>query len=922
MKKLLLFSLFAISIFAGNENIRNQLNRVNKNFFIENKGQWPSEVKYLAKVGGMNAWITNSGIVYDYFQITRNYNESQLKQMTPDRKDEFIRKNTIKRGHVVKMKLVDANITSAQQGNNKLEGYYNYFLGNDKNKWADHVPLYGNVEQNEIYKNINVKYYFDGNSIRYDYIVKPGADISQLKLKFEGQESIKVNDSGELVIKTSLGEVTNGKLYSYQTDYGIKKEVNCRFVHNSDETISLNAGAFDRTKELIIDPLVYSTFIGGSGNDNGRSLAIDAKGKAYIIGQTNSANYPTTLGAYQTTMGTYCDAFVTKLNAEGSALIYSTFLGGNSDCIVSSIAIDAYRNPYIIGQTSSNDYPTTPGAFQTALGGVNASNTFVTKLNHAGSALVYSTYIGGSRTDLGNSITIDADGNAYLTGNTTSEDYPVTPGAFQTIYNNLYLMDFPDCFVTKLNPTGTSLIYSTFIGGSRIEAGNSIAVDAEGNAYITGNTFSSDYPTTPGAYQTVWGGHGDGRHSFDAGDAFISKLNPTGNGLVYSTFIGVSCNDQGSSLAIDSDRNAYITGKTYSSDYPTTPGAFQTVFGGGDIYNGIGDAFVTKLNSTGNDLVYSTFIGGSGNDQGSSIAVDPDGSAYLTGQTSSANYPTTPEAHQTTPGCGIFVTKLNPTGNTLFYSTFVGEVSGYAESYAIAIDVCRNAYITGITYTSNYPASCGAYQTASGGNQDAFVTKFYIPDELLPVELSSFVSDIQGYNIVLNWETKTEINSNKFIIERKTNNTYWGPIGSVISSGTSNSSKKYSFKDKNLQSDKYQYRLKMIDNDGNFEYSKIIETEVSVPKNFELSQNYPNPFNPSTKIDYQLPVDAKVILEVYSITGERVSQLVNEEQSAGYYSVDFGASNLSSGVYFYKITAGNKAGGNNFSSIKKMLLLK
>jgi hypothetical protein len=922
MKTTLLFLILAISIFAGSDQVQQQLNRVNKNFFIENKGQWPSEVKYLAKAGGMNAWITNSGVVYDYFQINRNFNESQLLQMTPDKKKEFKRKNTNIRGHVVKMSLVDANTVCVQQQNNQHEGYYNYFLGNDKSKWASFVRLYGDVEQDDIYKNINVKYYFDGNSIRYDYIIKPGADLSVLKLKFNGQDSIRINDAGELVMKTSLGEVVNGKLYSYQTDNGNQTEVPCKFALCKDGTISLNATAFDRTKELIIDPLVYSTFIGGSSSDDGYAIAIDACKNAYITGQTISADYPTTPGSYQTNYGGG-NGFVTKLNPTGNAFVYSTFIAA----VGYSIAIDACKNAYITGGAGP-DYPTTPGAYQTTLKGVN--NTFVTKLNPAGSALVYSTYIGGSRTDQGNSIAVDADRNAYITGQTNSEDYPVTPGAFQTIYNNLSLMGFTDCFVTKLNPTGSTLIYSTFIGGSRIESGNSIAVDADRNAYISGNTFSSDYPTTPGAYQTVWSGHGDGRHHFDAGDAFVTKLNPTGTGLVYSTFIGVSSNDQGSLLAIDADQNAYITGKTYSSDYPTTPGAYQTVYGGGDINNLIGDAFVTKLNADGNNLVYSTFIGGSNNDQSSSIAIDPDGNAYISGQTNSINYPTTPEAYQTTPGCGIFVTKLNPTGNTLVYSTFVGDISGSAESYAIAIDASGNGYITGVTYTSNYPTTPGAYHTTFGGIQDVFVTKLFIPDEPLPVELSSFTSNTQGRNIILNWSTQIEKNSNKFEIDRalvftKDAPLTWVSVGTVQASGSSNSPKKYSYIEKNLQTGKYQFRLKMIDNDGFYKYSSVVETDIALPKIFELSQNYPNPFNPSTKINYTLPFDSKVTLEVYNITGERIGQLVNEEQSAGYYSVDFSSTtnrSISSGVYFYRITTVDNITGNNFSSIKKMILLK
>jgi len=321
IKNILLFLMLTNSVFAGNEQVQNQLNQGNKNFFIENKGQWPREVVYLARAGGMNAWITNSGIVYDYYQIIKNFNEFESLNIALNKKAAYERENTSINGHVIKMVFVEA-AASVQKGSNMQEGYYNYFYGNDKSKWVQNVSLYGDVNINEIYQGINVKYYFDGNTIRYDYIVKPGSDISRLKLKFEGQESIRVNDAGELVIKTNMGDVTNGKLYSYQIENGIKTEVTCRFNQNADGTIGLTATSYDKNKELIIDPLVYSTFIGGNDYESGNSISIDNKGNAYITGWVFSSNFPTTTGAYKRTVDSvYGDAFITKLNSTGSALV-------------------------------------------------------------------------------------------------------------------------------------------------------------------------------------------------------------------------------------------------------------------------------------------------------------------------------------------------------------------------------------------------------------------------------------------------------------------------------------------------------------------------------------------------------------------------------------------------------------------------
>jgi hypothetical protein len=406
--------------------------------------------------------------------------------------------------------------------------------------------------------------------------------------------------------------------------------------------------------------LIYSTYLGGNSNDIGRGIAVDASGNAYVTGSTQSANFPTTLGAFQTVFnGGPNDAFVTELNPTGSALVYSTYLGGNSggnsDNQGRGIAVDASGNAYVTGITQSTNFPTTPGAFQTTYGGSSGDNAIVTKLNPTGSALVYSTYLGGSGNgssdgDIGAGIAVDASGNAYVTGATNSTDFPTTPGAFQTTYS----AGREDAFVTKLNSTGSALVYSTYLGGSGDvypagQGGSGIALDASGNAYVVGTTASTNFPTTTGAYQTTYGG--------GLQDCFVTKLNSTGSALVYSTYLGGNSNEGSSGIAVDASGNAYVTGGTQSTNFPTTPAAFQTTSGGG-----IQDAFVTKLNSTGSALVYSTYLGGNSDDAGSGIALDASANAYVTGSTNSTNFPTTPGAFQTTSGGGydVFVAKFTP----------------------------------------------------------------------------------------------------------------------------------------------------------------------------------------------------------------------------------------------------------------------
>jgi hypothetical protein len=375
----------------------------------------------------------------------------------------------------------------------------------------------------------------------------------------------------------------------YQGD----REIGGRFVERPGGW-GIEVGSYDPTQLLVIDPLVYSTYIGGSNADEGYAIAVDGSGNAYVTGVTDSPDYDVTPGAFQTTYRGWSDVFVTKLNATGTGLVYSTYIGGSDWDEGYAIAVDGSGNAYVTGWTISTDYDVTPGAFQTRNGG--SWDVFVTKLNATGTALVYSTYIGGSGNEAGRGIAVDGSGNAYVTGETESTDYDVTPGAFQTTYGG----GGADVFVTKLNATGTALVYSTYIGGSDYDGGYAIAVDGSGNAYVTGRTNSTDYDVTPGAFQTTNGG---------LADVFVTKLNAAGTALVYSTYIGGNGLEEGRGIAVDGSGNAYVTGETESTDYDVTPGAFQTTFGGGL------DVFVTKVcHSTiiGNACQPSSLLGGGG----------------------------------------------------------------------------------------------------------------------------------------------------------------------------------------------------------------------------------------------------------------------------------------------------------------------
>lgn len=727
------FFLFGFSIVYGkvslpNKDVHHKSSNVDKQYFIENKGQWPSEVLYLTQTSGLNTWITTKGMLYEFYksEVKTTSLSNQVKdenskyENSPNVKSNNSEQDYKLSGQRIAYTFSNNNLLVKTQSLQKQEGCYNYLIGNDRSKHTCNVGLYKKVVIKEIYNGIDIRYYFDKGTLRYDYIIHPGADPTQISFNIEGSENTYLNSKGELVFVTCFGEVKNADLYCYQNDD--KKQVAAKFIKKTESwTIAL--GDYNTNQILIIDPLIYSTYLGGNNNETVTSITVDASGNSYTTGETTSINYHTTLGVFQTTLiGN--DIFVSKLNAMGTALIYSTFIGGSGAEIGESITLDNLGNAYITGKTTSSDYNVTAGAFQSIYEGNN--DVFVTKLNATGTALLYSTLIGGSDGEEGRSITIDASGNAYIAGYSGSTNYDITPSSFQITFGGGYR----DAFVTKLNATGTALLFSTYIGGSKDDEIRSIAIDAIGNSYVTGYTTSTDYDITPGSFQTMSPGGPDNK-------AFITKLNASGNALVYSTYIGGSAHDQGNSIAIDASGNAYITGETTSTNYDVTSGAFQMSL------QGSVDVFVSKLNPLGNALIYSTYIGGNDGDGGTGIAIDGIGNAYITGWTYSSNYDCTIDAYQSTFGGNYdaFVTKLNATGTALLYSTLIGG-SNYDEAKSIALDSFDNIYITGQTYSTDFDITVGSFQSNNAGLWDSFISKFgiLIPESIIEIRKTDFFS--------------------------------------------------------------------------------------------------------------------------------------------------------------------------------------
>lgn len=618
----------------------------------------------------------------------------------------------------LRMKFVGSESAPRAIAQEKLPGKVNYLIGKDPSRWRTGISTCAKVAYQNLYPGVDLIYYGNQRQLEYDFVVQPGIDPNIIALEFEGADELKVDAQGELVLNAGGGEIRQRKPFIYQDVDGARREVAGSYKLKDKNTVRFQLGDYDASKPLVIDPvLVYSTFLGGANVEVGSDITVDAAGNAYVAGMTQllilPGTFPTTAGAFDTTHNGMQDAFVTKINSTGSALVYSTFLGGSDLDSASAIALDDTGNAYVTGSTSSTDFPTTVGAFDNTHNGIPGSDAFVTKLNASGSALVYSTYLGGLEQDAGSGIAVDASGNAYVGGDTRSSSFPTTAGAFDTTHNP---NDDPEIFVTKVNPIGSALVYSTFLG---VSSGGSLALDASGSVYVTGSA-SSGYPTTAGAFDTTHNG---------GSDVVVTKLNASGSALVYSTFLGGSGNENGDGIALDGSGNAYITGDTTSTGFPTTVGAFDPSF------NGSFDAFVTKLSPSGSALVYSTFLGDVDFDSGNDLAVDTSGNVYLTGTTGSPNFPTTADAFDTSFNGGptdVFVTKLNPTGSApLVYSTFLGGSgiegqTGIAddEGLGIALDLSRGFYVTGATRSANFPTTAGAFDTTHNGVSDAFVTKF------------------------------------------------------------------------------------------------------------------------------------------------------------------------------------------------------
>jgi uncharacterized protein (TIGR03437 family) len=638
--------------------------------------------------------------------------------------------------------LEGANSGAQSRAMEPQTGRVNYLIGNDPNKWVKDIPTFARIAFANVYPGVDVQYHGAGGFVEYDFIVAPGADPRVIRMNFAGADAVRVVPGGSLSVASGKRTLQWKKPVIYQeNDQGVRTAVEGRYKVEAQGAVGFELGVYDLKRPLVIDPVVtYATYFGTANTDGAARVAADAGGNAYIIGGTNASSFPVTPGtAYNPGTSLTGDVLLAKVAADGKTMVFTTHLGGGTTDTGFGIALDSSGNIYLTGLTFSDDFPHTANLTPNTI--LPASVCFVTKLNSTGNTIVYSTLIGGSKGDGCSAVGVDATGSAVVVGGTGSPDFPTVNAVQKTLKTSGASQYNADAFIAKLSPDGSKLTYSTYFGGLSPDFATAVAVDAAGNAYVTGYTLSPDFPVSSGAFQTTYGGGGGQFSSIvDTGDAFVVKMTPTGT-VSYATFLGGKQDDVAAGIAIDSQGNAYVAGATLSKDFPLQQ-AFQTAYkgAGGDTRLNGGDGFIAELNASGSSLLFSSYLGGSLDDRAAGVAVDSSGNIWVAGHTMSNDFPVTADAPQAKnagdDGSGSNLLRLGDaflveigTSRKIAFGTYLG---GTSTDWAggVALDGQGGVVIAGGTTSKDFPSSAGVYQAKYAGadlgipSGDAFIARY------------------------------------------------------------------------------------------------------------------------------------------------------------------------------------------------------
>ncbi len=792
--------------------------------FIRNNGQFGEGPLFKAETGGATIFFETDRLTYVFAKKADIpvQTDKAHRSAGPGISTTF---NTAKEYLAIKIKFLQANEKVDIHGLTPSGSMYNYFFGNDSDKWVTGLQGFSSIVYKNIYEGIDVRYYVRGQALKYDIIIQPGADPSVVKIQYLGVKELDLDPAGNLNISTAFGSIGEKAPYIYQIVDGVNHQIEGHFeVENANIFGFTIDGDYDIQYPLIIDPeYVYGTFLGGFGEDLSLNSAAESSGKIFLAGATQSVDFPVTPGVYDSTLsGT--DVFVSCLDpaqSPSNQLTWSTFIGGDSTDHAYRIGVNSLEEVIIAGFTVSGNFPATTGSYDESFNG--NWDAFIAKLNSTGSDLLYSTFMGGSADDWAANFGLDNSGNIIVGGFAKSPTFPTTPGTYQQYYGG----GPTDAWIAKLSLDGngsSDLIFSTFLGGSSGEgwAGDNIyyrsimglAITSLNDVVVAGLTASGDFPTVPGSYDMSFGGGSDG---------FISRIDSAGENLIYSSFLGSSESEGITSLSLDEFDAPICGGYTYSLGFPTTQGAFNRNHSG--LYD---DVFVTKFDLLATQLDYSTFVNSTEWASVWATDVGPDGDLYFCGFCG-PGFDVTANAFDTTFNGGQdgFISRLRMAGQgvqDMIYSTYLGGNTGDL-SVGLVLDSNELLSVSGITQSPDFPLAGQPFDTTYADGHDCYLSQFDFS-------------------------------------------------------------------------------------------ASAIEDNPPVPCITALLPNYPNPFNASTAIRYELPSPSQVTIDIYDILGRQVTRLQDSIQPAGYHRAIWQADGFTSGIYFYKLQAGD------YIETRKMILVK
>jgi hypothetical protein len=665
---------------------------------IENHGQWDTPAELVGHLGSLDVRLEKDAVVL------------QLRQGPQD-------------GCLVRLEFEHASDSSSLSGRQPRPEHYGYFLGDDPARWQKMVPAWGQGLYEDVWPGVDLIVRDQNHRLKYDLTLAPQADLKQVVFRVSGHQGMLLGTNGELVIETAAGRVEQPAPATFELlPFGESRPISARFRLLDGQRYGFEVDARDPTCVLLIDPgLIWSTYLGSSSasgvGDRLQAIALGPNGESIVAGIADWGDFPVTPGAYASPFVAGEKAFVSMFDPTGSSLIYSCIVGGNTTLFpytrAMAVDVDASRRVVVVGWTGHTDFPTTPGALDTHKNNSTGQSGFVFMLEPDGSDLVYSTFLEGSQNETAMALAVTPQGAAIVGGNSDSQDFPVTPGAFDTVHG-----PGNPGFICRLNPAGDLLEWSTFLGGAA--AVNAIRLDAQGSVFACGTTNAS-FPVTPGAFDTSH------NSPLTYPDGFVARLTSDGKNLQWATYLGGSAEERLNALAIDPLGSVVVTGATKSLNYPVTSGAIQTTHSAGSGNNY--DIFVTKLNALGSGLVYSTYLGGaSWYEEGFGIASDSAGIATLGGLSSMLSVPATAGAYDSFAyDYEGFVARLSPDGKRLYYWSYVGG-QGTDQFNALAMDPLGIVTVGGYT-TDSYPVTPGCFDPLGGGGQtDGMVTRM----DLLP----------------------------------------------------------------------------------------------------------------------------------------------------------------------------------------------